>query len=86
MENVILIHHHLEVLPMIMAVKRNIEEGGLTIILMKRAITVTKDITKCTALVVGSDDVAPSHRVGVLTRRQSCRREGSRGIRVIASY
>ena len=40
----------------------------------------------CTALVVGSDDVAPSHRVGVWTRRQSCKREGSRGVRVIASY
>jgi len=52
MENVILIHLHLEVLPMIMAVKRNIEEGGITIILMKRAITVTKDITKRSKFLV----------------------------------
>ena len=40
----------------------------------------------CTALVVGSDDVAPSYSVGVLTRRQIRRREGSRGARVVASY
>ena len=40
----------------------------------------------CTALVVGSDDVAPSHSVGLLTRCQICRRGGSRGVRVIASY
>ena len=41
---------------------------------------------RCTALEVGSDDVAPSHRVGVWIRRQSGRREGSRVVRVIASY
>ena len=51
MENVILIHLHLEALPMIMDVKKNIEVGGITIILMKRAITVTKDITKCSTLL-----------------------------------
>ena len=37
---------------MIMTVKRNIEEGSITIILMKRAITVTKDITKCSTFLV----------------------------------
>ena len=36
---------------MILAVKRNIEEGNITIILMKRAITVTKDITKCSTFL-----------------------------------
>ena len=40
----------------------------------------------CTALVVGSDDVAPSYSIDVLTRRQVGRREGSRGARVVASY
>ena len=40
----------------------------------------------CTVLVVGSDDVAPSYSVGVLTRRQIRRSEGSRGVRVITSY
>ena len=40
----------------------------------------------CTALVVGSDDVASSYSLGVLTRRQVGRREGSRGTRVVASY
>ena len=43
-------------------------------------------IWKCTALVVGSDDVAPSYSVGVLTRRQIYRREGSQGAREVASY
>ena len=33
----------------------------------------------CTVLVVGSDDVAPSYSVGVLTRRQIRKRGGSRG-------
>ena len=46
---------------------------------------VSKD-GDCTAQVVGSADVAPSYSVGVLTRRQSCRREGGRGVRVVASY
>jgi len=40
----------------------------------------------CTALVVGSDDVAPSYSIGVLTRRQVGRREGSRGAREVANY
>ena len=39
-----------------------------------------------TALKVGSDDMATSYRVGVWIRRQSSRREGSRVVRVIASY
>ena len=43
-------------------------------------------IKACTALVVGSDDVAPSYGIGVLTRRQVGRREGSRGAREVASY
>ena len=43
-------------------------------------------IKVCTALVVGSDDVASSYSVGVLTRRQVGRREGSRGAREVASY
>jgi len=50
MESVILIDLHLEVLPMIMPVKRNIEEGDIIIILMKETITVTKDITKTPSL------------------------------------
>ena len=40
----------------------------------------------CTALVVGSDDVASSYSMGVLTRRQVGRKEGSRGAREVASY
>ena len=40
----------------------------------------------CTALVVGSDDVASSYSIGVLTRRQVGRREGSRGAREVANY
>ena len=40
----------------------------------------------CTALVVGSNDVASSYSIGVLTRRQVGRREGSRGAREVASY
>jgi len=40
----------------------------------------------CTALVVGSDDVAPSYSIGVLMRRQVGRREGGRGAREVASY
>ena len=40
----------------------------------------------CTALVVGSDDVASSYNIGVLTRRQVGRREGSRGACEVASY
>jgi len=43
------------------------------------------NIKKCTALVVGSDDVAPSYSIGVLTRRQVGRRERSRGAREVAS-
>ena len=34
----------------------------------------------CTALAVGSDDVASSYSIGVLTRRQVGRRGGSRGL------
>jgi len=40
----------------------------------------------CTALVVGSDDVASSYCVGVLIRCQVGRREGGREARVVASY
>jgi len=40
----------------------------------------------CTALVVGSDDVASCYSIGVLARRQAGRREGSRGVREAASY
>ena len=39
----------------------------------------------CTALVIGCDDVASCYSVGVLTRRQVGRKEGSRGARVVAS-
>ena len=35
-----------KVLPMLTTMEKNIGEGGITIILMERAITVTKDITK----------------------------------------
>ena len=41
---------------------------------------------ECTALVVGSDDVASSYGIGVLMGRLAGRREGSRGARVVASY
>jgi len=34
----------------------------------------------CTVLVAGGDDVAPSYSVGVLTRCQVGRGEGSRGL------
>ena len=40
----------------------------------------------CTALVVGSDDVASSYCIGVLMGHLAGRREGSRGARVVASY
>ena len=40
---------------------------------------------QCTALVVGCDDVASCYSVGVLTRCQVGIREGSRGVRVVAS-
>jgi len=40
----------------------------------------------CTALVVGSDDVAPCYSIGMLARRQVGKREGSRGAREAASY
>ena len=43
-------------------------------------------LSPCTALVVGSDDVASSYSVDVLTRRQVGRRERSRGAREVASY
>jgi len=43
-------------------------------------------LTQCTALVVGSDDEASSYSIGVLTRRQVGRREGSRGAREVANY
>ena len=43
-------------------------------------------VGNCTALVVRSDDVASSYGIGVLTRRQVGRREGSRGAHEVASY
>ena len=57
----------------------------------KRLMTVEESVhvvfdEVCTALVVGSDDVASSYSIGVLTRRQVGRRGGSRGTRVVASY
>ena len=45
-----------------------------------------EEFSKCTALVVGSDDVASSYSIGVLTRHQVGRRGGSRGAREVASY
>ena len=44
------------------------------------------EICLCTALVVGSDDVASSYCIGVLMGRLAGRREGSQGARVVASY
>ena len=44
-----------------------------------------KNYNMCTALVVGCDDVASCDSVGVLTRRQVGRKEGSREARVVAS-
>ena len=49
-------------------------------------LQVIELLSECTVLVVGSDDVAPSYSVGVLTRRQVDRRGGSRGAREVASY
>ena len=43
----------------------------------------TQKHNMCTALVVGCDDVAPCYSVGVLTRRQVGRWEGSREARVV---
>ena len=48
--------------------------------------TKSKSKERCTALVVGSDDVASSYSIGVLSRRQVGRKEGSRGAREVASY
>ena len=53
---------------------------------MSHELYTPSPFANCTALVVGSDDVAPSYSVGVLTRRQIRRREGSRGARVVANY
>ena len=44
------------------------------------------NLGNCTALVIGSDDVASCYSIGVLARRQVGRREGSRGAREVASY
>ena len=49
-------------------------------------LVVRRLLGQCTALVVGSDDVAPSYSTGVLTSRQVGRREGGRGAREVASY
>ena len=46
MEDIILLDILPKVLPMLTTMEKNIGEGGITIILMERAITVTKDITK----------------------------------------
>jgi len=51
-----------------------------------KGFIVVTGIHVCTAQEVGSDDVASSYSIGVLTRRQVGRREGSRGARVSASY
>jgi len=40
----------------------------------------------CTAMMVGSDDVASSYCIGVLMGHLAGRREGSWGARVVASY
>ena len=42
--------------------------------------TPAEGLDFCTALVVGSDDVAPCYSIGVLARRQVGKREGSRGL------
>ena len=56
------------------------------IVELMTSYTYALDVLFCTALVVGSDDVASSYSIGVLTRRQVGRREGSRGAREVASY
>ena len=53
-------------------------------IIVNKQVLIAFSIGKCTALVVGCDDVAPCHSVGVLTRRQVGRWEGSREARVVA--
>ena len=51
MEATILVDILLEVLPMLTAMKKNIEGGDITIILMEIYITVKKDITKKPSLI-----------------------------------
>ena len=46
--------------------------------------THKREVKKCTALVVGCDDVASCYSVGVLTRGQVDSWEGSREARVVA--
>ena len=64
------------------------ELGAQSLVVKSNSLLVTGQVTGeyCTALVVGSDDVASSYGIGVLTRRQVGRRERSRGAREVASY
>jgi len=50
----------------------------------KPTLRILDSIHDCTALVVGSDDVASSYCIGVLMGRLAGRREGSRGAHVVA--
>ena len=66
-------------------ISTNIEEGDWNLVICLNWNTSWFFGTSCTALVVGSDDVASCYSIGVLTRRQVGRGEGSRGARVVAS-
>ena len=61
-----------------------LKSGSFTYSLSKKPVANLNEL--CTALVVGSDDVASSYGIGVLTRRQVSRREGGREARIVASY
>ena len=52
MEDIILLDILPKVIPMLTAMEKNIEEGGITIIPMEKAITMNKDITKNQSLNV----------------------------------
>ena len=66
MESVILIDFHLEVLPMIMAMKRNIEEGDI--------ITIFMDID----LMLMEIDITVPSRIRALTKSRSKSTSGSK--------
>ena len=52
MEDIILLDILPKVLPMLTAIEKKIEKGGITIILLEKAITMNKDITKKQSLTV----------------------------------
>jgi len=61
-------------------------EVRLPLFSFEKDILNVLNVAPCTALVVGSNDVASSYCIGVLRGRQAGRREGGRGVRVVTSY